>query len=412
MRRILLLAIVLAILFINTPEVQNPNDVDIFLAFTKSASNELSDLAIKEIERSILPVYVLSANRIQEKINETPAIITVGDKVVDTKQLTFAPKEKQVVNSNVDDMTLFSANSLTAAQWDAIVSEYNPDIQNTGIHAVNEGNRTGIDNAYVLAQWIHESTVGTAGIAAQTRSSGNIRCFGYKKCIDGFRAYDTWEEGLTQHFDLLRCYGKPGDIGCDGLWVSGMKKHDTYGDVIATWAPAEDNNNPDSYRATVLALVKGWREANKTVLATEEKIDENIQASFIPNGSPIKIVPTMTQGYGVGSHSPSEIWGGVDLIGSDEIYATMDGVFTQVPNSWPGGNCGVVANDRFRTLDCHMDRFAVENGVTVKRGDLIGYMGATGQVTGKHVHHEVREIVNGVEVNRDPNNYNVMGELK
>ena len=45
----------------------------------------------------------------------------------------------------------------------------------------------------------------------------------------------------------------------------------------------------------------------------------------------------------------------------------------------------------------HLSGFAVRVGETVRRGQLIGYVGATGRATGSHVHYEV--WVNGRTIN-------------
>lgn len=42
-------------------------------------------------------------------------------------------------------------------------------------------------------------------------------------------------------------------------------------------------------------------------------------------------------------------------------------------------------------LYAHLDRAAVKTGEKISRGEVIGYQGATGQVTGSHLHFEVRK---------------------
>lgn len=53
------------------------------------------------------------------------------------------------------------------------------------------------------------------------------------------------------------------------------------------------------------------------------------------------------------------------------------------------------------TLFGHMSRIHVEEGQTVRRGDLLGAVGNTGRSTGPHLHYEVR--LNGIPV--DPSRY-------
>jgi murein DD-endopeptidase MepM/ murein hydrolase activator NlpD len=52
-------------------------------------------------------------------------------------------------------------------------------------------------------------------------------------------------------------------------------------------------------------------------------------------------------------------------------------------------------NNGYETAYGHMTAFArgIEPGVKVHQGQLIGYVGSTGQSTGPHVHYEI--IVNG-----------------
>jgi murein DD-endopeptidase MepM/ murein hydrolase activator NlpD len=45
----------------------------------------------------------------------------------------------------------------------------------------------------------------------------------------------------------------------------------------------------------------------------------------------------------------------------------------------------------------HLSRFAVRPGQTVKRGDVIGFVGSTGRATSTHLHYEI--LLNGQPIN-------------
>jgi murein DD-endopeptidase MepM/ murein hydrolase activator NlpD len=51
----------------------------------------------------------------------------------------------------------------------------------------------------------------------------------------------------------------------------------------------------------------------------------------------------------------------------------------------------------FTTFYAHNTSIRAKEGQTVKRGEVIAYVGATGRATGPHVHYEVQ--VNGTTVN-------------
>lgn len=75
------------------------------------------------------------------------------------------------------------------------------------------------------------------------------------------------------------------------------------------------------------------------------------------------------------------------------IYATADGVVKTAGFSDGGYGNHVVINHGYgyETLYGHMYRVKVRAGKTVKRGDLIGYVGNTGKSTGPHCHYEVHK---------------------
>ena len=82
------------------------------------------------------------------------------------------------------------------------------------------------------------------------------------------------------------------------------------------------------------------------------------------------------------------------------IMASGDGVIKKAGWCGGGGNCVKIKhNSTYQTVYAHMSKFArgIKNGVRVKQGQTIGYVGSTGKSTGPHLHYEV--IVNGKKVN-------------
>ena len=73
------------------------------------------------------------------------------------------------------------------------------------------------------------------------------------------------------------------------------------------------------------------------------------------------------------------------------IHAVANGVVTSVGYDGSYGNKTVVTLDDGTELwYAHQTSYVVNVGDTVQAGQLIGYIGATGNVTGPHVHIEVR----------------------
>lgn len=75
------------------------------------------------------------------------------------------------------------------------------------------------------------------------------------------------------------------------------------------------------------------------------------------------------------------------------IYATADGLVTTAGSTGNGYGNHVVINHGYgyETLFGHMVRVKVQNGQSVKRGEVIGWVGSTGKSTGPHCHYEVHK---------------------
>ena len=82
------------------------------------------------------------------------------------------------------------------------------------------------------------------------------------------------------------------------------------------------------------------------------------------------------------------------------IMASGDGVVVRARWCGGGGNCiKIKHNSTYQTIYAHMKNFGrgIKEGVRVKQGQIIGYVGSTGKSTGPHLHYEV--IENGKKIN-------------
>ncbi len=106
--------------------------------------------------------------------------------------------------------------------------------------------------------------------------------------------------------------------------------------------------------------------------------------------------------------SESEYHKGIDIPAPKNVpvKAAADGTITIANIGWGGGygnyitiKHGEFEGNSYVTLYAHMNSHAsgIYPGVTVKKGQTIGYIGTTGSSTGNHLHFEVR--VNGVVSN-------------
>ena len=82
------------------------------------------------------------------------------------------------------------------------------------------------------------------------------------------------------------------------------------------------------------------------------------------------------------------------------IMASGSGVVKRARWCGGGGNCVKIKhNSTYETIYAHMKSFAkgIKEGVRIKQGQIIGYVGSTGKSTGPHLHYEV--IKNGKKIN-------------
>jgi murein DD-endopeptidase MepM/ murein hydrolase activator NlpD len=77
----------------------------------------------------------------------------------------------------------------------------------------------------------------------------------------------------------------------------------------------------------------------------------------------------------------------------------VEGGTVKIVREWNlhGRTVGIDHGQGLESMYLHMSKVAVEEGATVKKGDVVGYVGSTGRSTAPHLHWSL--YVNGVTVN-------------
>ena len=187
--------------------------------------------------------------------------------------------------------------------------------------------------------------------------------------------------------------------------------------TVATAAPAMANS---SAAADLASPIRSSAAARQSATAGGDEQFRNLFASWqaldrgavgapaarasIPSRTPIDGY-RQTSDYGMRVHpvlGGRRAHKGIDMASrtGTPIYAAADGVVSKA--DWFGGYGLYVQLEHGGSLDTrygHMSRLNVAAGQSVRKGDLIGYVGSTGRSTGPHLHYEVRiagEAVNPV----------------
>ncbi len=122
--------------------------------------------------------------------------------------------------------------------------------------------------------------------------------------------------------------------------------------------------------------------------------DRSILLAATPSLMPVRGYPS--DRYGMRNDpftGVREFHAGIDISApkGNKVVASADGTVHSVGRQVGYGNL-IVVNHRFgiTTRYGHLAKAVVKKGQKIKKGDVIGYVGATGRATGPHVHYEVR----------------------
>ena len=118
-----------------------------------------------------------------------------------------------------------------------------------------------------------------------------------------------------------------------------------------------------------------------------------VRLAATPSISPTKGL--MGSGYGHRSDpftGKREFHPGLDIVANagTPVWATADGVVTRAGRLGSYGKAVVLSHGNgFQTRFAHLSSVNVKPGQKIRRGDLLGKVGATGRALGFHLHYEV-----------------------
>lgn len=151
-------------------------------------------------------------------------------------------------------------------------------------------------------------------------------------------------------------------------------------------------------------LFSTWQNFEETGLAAAKPkppVSGGMASISIPSRNPLAN-DRLTSGFGSRTHpifGGRRAHNGVDLAAptGTPIYATADGIVSR--SSWFSGYglyISIEHGGEMQTRYGHMSRLNVAEGQQVRKGDVIGFVGSTGNSTGPHLHYEVRIAGNAV----------------
>ncbi len=149
------------------------------------------------------------------------------------------------VGSSMASSSILGPPSLSVAFLNRVLAAYHSPAMGLGSVLYQDSVTFGIDDAYPLAFFLHESSMGNNGVAAVTHSLGNIRCTPGWSCYSGYRSYATWVAGFLDWFHLISSEYLPRHLS-------------TVVSIIPVYAPSADHNDEYAYITAVLSAVSSW----------------------------------------------------------------------------------------------------------------------------------------------------------
>ena len=154
--------------------------------------------------------------------------------------------------------SFISKPTLTASFINQVLASYGSPAAGQGQALYDLGVKYGIDPAYALAFFMHESLFGTTGEARKTLALGNERCLSDRACVDqdrgGYAQMLSWQDGFAHWYSLILNGYVYGSVT---IPIAGHPCL-TIEQTIPVYAPSSDGNNEAGYIAGLIHELHTW----------------------------------------------------------------------------------------------------------------------------------------------------------
>jgi len=221
--------------------------------------------------------------------------------------------------------------------------------------------------------------------SATAELSGQIQSL--QSAISNLGDRAALDPSLARAMDKLPAFVKARAMG--GGAVASGKQEATYSSVLTALASPEDTFG------LLRSLLEGLESRLTDVQRNVER--RNALAEATPSIWPAHGWLSSPMGRRTDPlNGGADFHPGLDIAGDrgQPVYATASGFVKHAGRQGAYGNLIVIDHGfGLETRYGHLSGFQVQKGARVKRGDLIGQLGATGRATGTHLHYEV--LANG-----------------
>lgn len=203
----------------------------------------------------IIGAGVLVSAAVMQRPTETAVVnffggkvysVQVGGYLANSWQSNKPLPPKVTIPPHTGPYSVLGKPTITVAFINEVLASYGSPAAGQGQALYDLGVQYGIDPAFALAFFMHESSFGTVGEAHSSLSLGNLRCIPNFECRDGYAWFPSWQAGFKAWYALIR-----------NLYVAvwGLT---TVPQIIPRYAPPSDNNNDDAYISSVEHAIDTW----------------------------------------------------------------------------------------------------------------------------------------------------------